>query len=82
MKTSLIIGMASLMLFVAVASAQPYLQPESHFLDIPSSDSLSTSRFLALTDSTDNGYFEPRDVEVLRLSPTTTAAMRKSSPAA
>lgn len=61
-------------LFIAIlgltvaACAEPVLTREDDFFGIPNVDSLSMDWFIGISDSTDYGFIEPRDIEVIRLS--------------
>jgi hypothetical protein len=55
--------------FVVAASAQSLLEPDTTFFGIPGLDSISGDWFLQMTDTTDLGFADPRDVEVVRFSP-------------
>jgi hypothetical protein len=45
------------------ALAEPLLTRENHFFGIPNVDSLSMDWFMDISDSTDWGFIEPRDIE-------------------
>lgn len=53
---------------VVAVSAEPLLERESDFFGIPGVDSLSMDWFIDVSDSTDYGFIEPRDIDIIRLS--------------
>jgi hypothetical protein len=58
----------AILALTVVACAEPVLTREDDFFGIPDVDSLSVDCFIDLTDTSDFGFLEPRDVEVIRLS--------------
>jgi hypothetical protein len=59
---------AMVFVFASASFGQTLLVPEAHFFGMPNVDSLSSDWVIALADSQDFGFFQPMDIEVLRLS--------------
>ncbi|MBI5060554.1 T9SS type A sorting domain-containing protein [candidate division KSB1 bacterium] len=64
-----IFAVSLLLLWVRAAFGQLHFVQESDFFSIPGLDALSDEWFIASSDSTDFGFQDPLDIEVIRLSP-------------